>query len=81
MAEIPNLTDKIAELREHKGARSLRHDPWKPAHPPAAPPETDAPERQAERPIARNPLASLIYASAGFAFLAEIALILFLDLI
>ena len=80
MAEIPNLTDKLAELREHKGAKSLGHRPW-------TVPEVKKPDpgrrkgSGPERRIAPNPLTRIVYGLAALALAVQLILVFVLDIL
>jgi hypothetical protein len=82
MAEIPNVTERIAELREHKKARSLTRAPH-PAPDPGVSRKTvrEAPEKTPERMIATNYSVIAIYAVLFGALLAQLFLIALLDLL
>jgi len=83
MAQIPNVTERIAELREFKKAKSLSHPP----HPtPPAPKKTraggsDFQNLQPERRIATSYWVIAIYTVLFAALMAQLLLIALLDIL
>jgi len=94
MPEIPNLTDRIAELREHKKAASLRaHERTSPApRPPRRErqlqttrsrgnPAVQPAPGKFERKIASSPLVLSVYTLLFLGLAGQLVLITLLDLL
>ncbi len=96
MPEIPNLTDRIAELREYKHAKSLKSPQQKAPKAPRPLRKKEKPpaeikakaERPAptpvphvERPIALSPLVPFVYGALFAALIGQLFLLAMLDLL
>lgn len=90
MAEIPNVTGRIAELREFKKAKSLgRGSDSRPPVPPPKPPGSRRREKMAppqarplrERAVAPSYFTVGVYALLFFGLIAQLCLITLLDLL
>lgn len=83
MPEIPNVTERIAELREHKRAKSLTRSPHPSGQEPKLPRRRKAEKANPlpERRIATNYAVIAIYSTLFAALLAQLFLISLLDLI
>ena len=83
MAQIPNVTERIAELREFKKAKSLSHPLL--ATPPTFPKSTteasDYQNLQPERRIATSYWVLAIYSVLFAALMAQLLLIALLDIL
>lgn len=82
MAQIPNVTERIAELREFKKAKSLSQSPYPPP-PTRAPKVKRVPPKAipAERRIATSYWVIAIYTVLFGALLTQLLLIALLDIL
>ncbi len=83
MAQIPNVTGKIAELRENKHAKSLTRSTLPhPSSKRTSPKQIKRkPPMTSERKIASNPVVLIVYSGVFVGLLAQLILISLLDLL
>lgn len=78
MAELTNLTDRISHLRDRKGGSSIVKGGGAPAAPEAAPKHKRS---RPERKFATDYFMLFVYALLAVALVAQLALIVWLDVI